>query len=294
MLFEEVAAEYMAEKGRRLRANTLEGYGSALRCHLQPRWDGRHVEDIDRDEVQDWVDGFERPGAAEKAFKTLRQVVRWHMRRHRVRMPDPTLGVELPRREAYRPRVLDAAGTKAMLRALWGAPAPVEAVAIIGACLGARRGEACAVDLARDVDWRTGEVRLGPSMQVVRGEVVTMPPKTPRSDRVVVLPRFALRRLRQVFPPHRRRGPAAGGMRPDAIARAIRSWCRSRGVGCVAPTQLRHTWATMAIEAGVGIETVAMMLGHTEIGTAYEHYIVPRASICREAQRAVESLLMAA
>ena len=50
-------------------------------------------------------------------------------------------------------------------------------------------------------------------------------------------------------------------------------------------TNLRHTWATLAIEAGIGIETVAMMLGHTEIGTAYEHYIVPRKSVCVQAQR---------
>ena len=50
-------------------------------------------------------------------------------------------------------------------------------------------------------------------------------------------------------------------------------------------TNLRHTWATLAIEAGIGIETVAMMLGHAEIGTAYEHYIVPRKSVCVQAQR---------
>lgn len=41
-------------------------------------------------------------------------------------------------------------------------------------------------------------------------------------------------------------------------------------------TNMRHTWATLAVEAGVGIETVAMMLGHSEISTAYDHYIVSR------------------
>ena len=36
MLFETAAAEYMADKSKRLRATTLEGYKSALRCHVLP------------------------------------------------------------------------------------------------------------------------------------------------------------------------------------------------------------------------------------------------------------------
>lgn len=59
-------------------------------------------------------------------------------------------------------------------------------------------------------------------------------------------------------------------------------------------TECRHTWATLAVEAGVGIETIALMLGHTDISTAYEHYIVPRARVCREAQKQVERLIMRA
>lgn len=44
-------------------------------------------------------------------------------------------------------------------------------------------------------------------------------------------------------------------------------------------TCCRHTWATLAPEAGVGIEAVAMMLGQAGISTAYEHYIVPRSRV---------------
>ena len=78
------------------------------------------------------------------------------------------------------------------------------------------------------------------------------------------------------------------------MARRVRSACSRAGVACVSMTNLRHTWATLAVEAGVGIETVAMMLGHSGITTAYEHYIVPRRRICQDAQRAVERLLLGA
>ncbi len=36
MLFSEAAELYMSDKSKRLRGTTLEGYESALRCHLLP------------------------------------------------------------------------------------------------------------------------------------------------------------------------------------------------------------------------------------------------------------------
>lgn len=96
MRFEVAVAEYMEDRARRLRRTTLEGYESAVRCHLVPRWAGRELEGIGFEELQAWVDGFERPGAAEKAFKTFRQVYRWALRRHQLRVWDVTQGIELP------------------------------------------------------------------------------------------------------------------------------------------------------------------------------------------------------
>lgn len=287
MLFEEAARLYMEDRGARLRACTAEGYASALRCHLLPRWTGTELEEIAPEDVQAWVDGFARPGAAEKAYKTLRQIVRWSIRRLGVRMCDPTqAGIELPRRAPYRPEVLDAAGARAYLRALWGHEC--EAVAICAVTLGLRRGEACGLKWS-DIDLRTGEVKIRRSRQTVRGREVVEAPKTERASRSCWLPRFAVRRLRAL-----RRGNYGWlcPLSPDAMARHIRSACTRAGAACVSMTNLRHTWATLAVEAGVGIEAVAMMLGHTAISTAYEHYIVPRSRVCRDAQRAVERLLM--
>lgn len=93
MLFETACELYMSDKGRRLRATTIEGYASAIRCHLLPAWGGREVESITHEELQEWVDGFELPGAADKAYKTFRQIYRWAIRRHQLRIWDVTQGV---------------------------------------------------------------------------------------------------------------------------------------------------------------------------------------------------------
>lgn len=98
MLFSDAVTEYMSDKAKRLRATTLEGYRSAIRCHLMPMWGGREIESISFEEVQDWADGFDLPGAAEKAYKTFRQIYRWVLRRHQLRIWDVTQGVELPKK----------------------------------------------------------------------------------------------------------------------------------------------------------------------------------------------------
>ena len=291
MKIKELAVLYLADKRTRRRANTLEGYESAIRCHVIPRWGECEIEGITPEDVQSWVDGFELPGAARKAFKTLRQVLRWTIRRYKMRIWLATEGVELPKMRWYRPNVLDAKGLRDLQRGMWGHP--LEALVLVASDLGLRPGEACAVNLDRDVDWRTGEVSVGPSRQTVGGVEMVFAAKTEKSNRVLCLSRHAKRRLRQL----RRTVPGGDllrGMRPDQAYRRLKSWCKRAGLPWVGMRNLRHTWATLAIEAGVGIETVAMMLGHTEIGTAYEHYIRPRRSICREAQEAVEGMLMAA
>ena len=66
-------------------------------------------------------------------------------------------GVELPRRESYRPEIMDAGQVRGCLRALWGHEC--EAVAICSVTLGLRRGEACGLKWS-DIDLRTGEVRV--------------------------------------------------------------------------------------------------------------------------------------
>ena len=122
MLFETAVERYWEDKSRRLRGNTLEGYASAIRCHLMPAWEGREVEAITHDEVQAWVDSIPTYGAAEKAYKTFRQVYRWALRRYQLRVWDVTQGGELPPKPVVRRPVLAADEERATLRGVMGQP----------------------------------------------------------------------------------------------------------------------------------------------------------------------------
>ena len=249
----------MDDRSKRLRESTLEGYRSSLSAHVLPHWGHVPIEEITPEDLQDWVDtrfpGI--PGGAEKAFKTLRQVVRYAIRKLGVRCWDPTTaGIELPKKTRYRAKTLDASGVRSYLRALWGDT--TEAVAICTVTLGLRRGEACGLRWS-DIDMRTGEVRIRRSRQLMAGHEVVEDTKTEKSTRSCYLPRFALVRLRAI----RRETGGRGwlcAIPAHAVARRIKAACARVAAPWVSMTNLRHTWATIAVEAGVGIETVSMML----------------------------------
>ena len=294
MLFDEVVYLYVEAKseGRKpVRPNTLEGYLSAIRCHLIPKWSGREIESLTADELQAWVDSFERPGAASKAFKTLRQIVRWYIRAYRVRTIDPTQYVELPRHARRKPEALTAKQAKSALRDMRGEP--FEPAALVQLSCGLRPCEAIALTWS-DINLSNGEVNVTKGLHEAGGQVYESPTKTEKSTRTVVLPRYAVERLREI---RRERQPKRTDrictMKPSAYRRRVRSWFAKRGLRMCAQW-LRHTWGTLALQSGVPLETVSLMLGHSSVSTAYEHYLCSNSALMRDAQRGLSALLSAA
>lgn len=289
MLFSEAVETYMDDKRKRLRGNTIEGYESALRRHVLPAFGDRGVSEITHDEVQAWVDAIPSYGAAQKAFKTFRQVYRWTIRKAQLRIWDVTQGVELPESPVVRRDTLTAAEEREALRGIVGQE--WEAVVLFQAALGLRRCEACGLDWS-DVDWRTGWVHVQRGAHWVGGRVVEYATKTKLSDRWLRLPRFALARLRQIRA-GRRSGRVRGRLAPHQIAGRFRRFCRTRGLPWVPMTCLRHSWATISLEAGAAIEDVSVALGHSTVDTCIQHYLQSFRTVVRRASASYESALAA-
>ena len=269
MLFEEAVSAYWDDKSRRLRGNTLDGYASALRRHVLPAWGDRGIESITHEEVQRWVDSLPSYGAAAKAFKTFRQVYRWAVRRFGLRIWDVTQGVELPEAPIVRRETLTAAEEREMLQGVVGQD--WEAVVLCEAALGLRRSEACGLDWS-DFDWRRGWVHVQRGAHWVGGEIVEYATKTKLSDRWLKVPHWALARLRSLRG-SLRSGRLRGRYAPHQIAGRFRRYCRRHGLPWVPMTCLRHSWATIALEAGAAIEDVSVALGHSTVDTCIRHYL---------------------
>lgn len=293
MLFSELAKAYLADKrdGRRaVRPNTLEGYVSAMRTHLLPRWGQEEVGSIGYDDVQSWVDSFPSGKGAEKAYKTLRQMIRWAIARRLVVMADPTVGVEVPRPKRRKGQVLDAASTNRLLYKCRGEV--WEPVVVAQVTTGLRRCEVCALTWG-DVDLRSGVIRVTKGRHVVGGRVFVWGTKTESSTREVPLPRIAVLRLRQIKRERRARADELlCDLRPDAISRRFRSWCRREGFAGMTMMQLRHSWATVAVAAGMPIDRVAQQLGHSGLELAYSTYVARTIDLLRAGAKMWEEAVL--
>ena len=290
MLFDDAVEMYWADKSKRLRGNTLEGYASAIRRHLMPAWAGREIEEITHDEVQSWVDCLPSYGAAQKAYKTFRQVYRWIVRKEQLRIWDVTQGIELPEAPVVRRPTLTAEQERETLRGIMGQA--WEAVALCEAALGLRRCEAAGLDWS-DFDWRRGWVHIQRGAHWVAGRIVEYATKTKLSDRWRKLPRWALERLRQLRG-HLRSGRLRGELAPHQIADRFRRFCRRSGLPWVPMTCLRHSWATISLEAGAAIEDVSVALGHSTVDTCIQHYLQSFRTVVGRASDAYAAAMLAA
>lgn len=262
---------YLPEKKLRRRANTVEGYESAFRCHVLPRWGGFEISEIDRDEIQEWVDGFERPGAGWKAYKTLRQVIRWAIRKLKMLVIDPTIGIEKPRTAPYFPQVLTASALKKRVEGFEGHEH--EATVILQSALGLRPGENYALDW-KDINMSTGVVKVHKTLQQFKGGAALYLPKTPKGWRDLILPKWAFDSLREIWRSlGRPKGRIIGTLSPSAISGRIKRHAARMKLPKVTMENTRHTWGTLAVEAGGDIATIAMMMGHSDITTTYRYYL---------------------
>ena len=284
---------YLPEKRRRKRAHTVDGYESSIRRHVLPRWGDMAIRDITRDAVQDWVDALAPsagPRGAEKAYKCLRQVIRWAMDKWGLYVADPTRGVEMPRKPAYRPETLTQRRLKRLIRGMVGCEC--EATAIIQAALGTRPGECYAVRW-ESVDWRTGAVPIRSTLVQGSEGAREWPTKTAKGERDCCLPPWALDRLHQLWVAKGRpRGLVIGALTPRQAAYRIQAWIRRNRLPRISLKNLRHTWGSIAAQAGVPMETVAAMMGHSSIQTTYRYYFALTQASAKRAQRKVARRVM--
>lgn len=279
---------YLPEKARRRRANTVAGYESSLNLYVLPRWGDMAIGDITRDAVQGWVDSIAPaagPGGTEKAYKCLRQVIRWAIAKWSLYVADPTVGIELPRKAAYRPETLTQRRLKRLVRGFVGHA--YEATLIISAALGLRPGENYYLSWSQ-INWRTGAVPIHGTLQQTSLGLMEYPTKTAKGERDGYLPQWALDRLHQIWAAlGRPKGRIIGDARPSCVAAAIQRHIKRRRLPRITMKNLRHTWGTIAAHAGVPIETVAAMMGHSNVQTTYRYYYALTAAAAKRAQRRV-------
>ena len=272
-----------------LRPNSLEAYERTWALHVRPAWGATEMADIGPVGVMEWLESLSN-GIRAKCKSNLSAILQRAVSRGLI-PHNPCRDVVARRAQRRIPRTLSAAELRRLLRGFWGHG--LEPWLIVSANCGLRREEACALPWG-DVDLRSGAVTVDRTLQTAWGAPYLGEPKTELSRRVVPLPRYARDRMRDLKGAGYLTSGTDEPLSPDAVRKRYERHCKSHDLPYVPPRNLRHTWATLAVEAGAGAMVVASMLGHADMATTYRYYIAPRLSAYHDAQDRFQALLFKA
>ncbi len=128
----------------------------------------------------------------------------------------------------------------------------------------------------QDVDFDNGIFHICRQVARIDGEVVEAPLKTKNSYRNVAIGSDAVEILKTqkekvqseyVFP-----SPTGGPISPDSVLHMLHRVLERAGLPKVRFHDLRHTFATLALQNGVDVKTVSGMLGHYSAGFTLDTY----------------------
>ncbi len=143
---------------------------------------------------------------------------------------------------------------------------------------GLRRGELVAL-LWSDLDVKSQTLTVSKSAGRFKGEVRVSPPKTANSVRTVFLPKETVDLLvkehrKHPFNPVMFPSPVTGKMYgPDCVGQLHKTLLKKAGITeNIRFHDLRHTYATLAIQNGVDAKTLSGILGHTKASFTLDTY----------------------
>ena len=158
---------------------------------------------------------------------------------------------------------------------------------------GLRRGELLALQWD-DLDFETGVLTISKQVSLVRGKIVMSVPKTKSSIRKLVLPPAVVQVLREyrksvhsrwMFP-----SPVLEDLplNPGSVYDRLQLILEHANCKQVRFHDLRHTFATLALQNGMDVKTLSAMLGHVSAATTLDIYTHSTSDMQHAAARKID------
>lgn len=224
-------------------------------------------------------------GLSPKTVRNINQVISAALtfaKEQKLIISNPTEGCSLPKLEHKEMKTLTVDQLQSFLRE--AKESGVYEMYYIELATGLRRGELLGLKW-EDIDLKQAVIRVRRQVARINGEIVEAPLKTKNSYRTISVGEDAVGILKQqkekghseyVFP-----SPTGGPISPDSVLHMLHRVLKRAGLPKVRFHDLRHTFATLALQNGVDVKTISGMLGHYSAGFTLDTY----AHVTTQAQR---------
>jgi integrase len=297
---------WLPHAATRVRPTTWRRYDVLLRVHVLPRIGDVKLSRLRPSHVQSVVDEMIASGAAAASVlqahrvlsSALSQAVRWQLL-----TVNPSTAVRPPRADRKPLTVPTVDQTRAIMREATGV---YEIPVLLAGKAGMRRGEILGAQWSA-VDLDAGRIHVERTLQKVRGEITFVAPKTDRSRRAVSLPSSVVERLRRHRKEQAERRLALGSawvdgdlvvdngrgapLDPDSLTHAFARIAAAAGVPGARLHDLRHSFASTLLVAGVHPKVVSEALGHSSTAFTMDVYSHLLPTMGDQVAQAIEAAL---
>ena len=280
---------YRSYKKPNLRPNTQMSYERRIYQHITPALGSIQIDQLTTNDIQQFYARLKKNGRLLRSElygeglsdQTLRGI---HTTLHsaldravseKLLFRNPADGCRLPSAKAREMQVLTPEEIQRLL--IQAKEDGCYELLLLELSTGLRRGEICALQWD-DLNFRTGELRIERQVCQIKGELLIQPPKTKASIRTVILPPpvvTALKKYKQtvcsrwMFPsPKKEDAPIA----PSVVSHRLAKILKHAGCKKVRFHDLRHVFATNALEHGMDVKTLSAIIGHTSSATTLNIY----------------------
>ena len=275
----------------KLRPSTFKTSQGFLKNHIKPQIGSIPLADLTSLDLQrfykhlldggrvDRIEAKKKPkGLAPKTVRNIHQMIgsAYNLAIEQCLVTkNPKQGCALPKVEHKEMKTLTADQLSAFFRE--ARDSGVYELYYLDLATGLRRGELLGLKWT-DVDLDRGILKIQRAISRQNGKVVEAPLKTKNAYRTLPLSADAIDVLKaqknkvgsseRVFP-----SPTGGPMSPDSVLHMLHRVLKRAGLPRIRFHDLRHTFATMALQNGVDVRTLQEVLGHEHLNTTqiYTH-----------------------